>query len=429
MKEKKELLFAFSHIKAGNGGIASAIELAIALTKLNYNVSIIIYSYKFWGSMVPKRLIEKLSKSNIKIIKSPGFRTYLTRKNKSNAIFSSSDSDFFLSIQKIKIFLKECISLCFNKINKNNFLKLSTFDGIFFSEPLFGVELDCIRENSNAALIQNHAGSPENVEKNVLNNNYLPIHSNSALSLYVNFCLSFDHILFQASDQALECKRQHPLLEDKVKVLLPTCNENDINAVQSLNSPFDKDKKNIINVGSIQPRKDQLSSILAFEKIDKISNVQLHFVGDYNINKEYYQLLIKTIKSKGLESKVFFHGHRDDYLLFMNNADVLIQTSHSEGVSRVLREAMFMKLPIVSFDISGTSGILKKDDEAILVEDRNITKLGVELESIIFNKEKHKFISSNAFKKYLMNHSNEAYSHNLSLLFKDVLKNKQRFYE
>jgi len=424
MLEKKEILFPFSQIKAGNGGIASAIELAIALTKLNYNVSIIIYSYKFWDPMVPIRLIEKLSKSNIKIVKSPGFKTYLTAKNKSNAAFSSIDNGSFLSNQKFKSSLKKCISKCFYRANRKNFLSLSTYDIIYFSEPLFGIELNCIRKNSNAVLIQNHAGSPEDVEKNGLNNNYLPIHSNPALSLYVNFCLSFDHILFQASDQALDCKRQHILLEKKVKTLLPTCNENDVNAAQLLENPFDKDKKNIINVGSIQPRKDQLSSILAFEKISEISNVQLHFVGDYSINKEYYQMLKRIIKSKGLESNIFFHGHRDDYLLFMNNADVLIQTSHSEGVSRVLREAMFMKLPIVSFAISGTTGILKKDYEAILVEDRNITKLGVELESIIFNKEKHEFISSNAFKKYMINHSSKVYSHNLSLLFKDILKRK-----
>ena len=425
MLEKKEILFAFSQIKAGNGGVASNIELAITLTKLNYNVTIILYSYNFWNTTIPKRLIKKLKKNNIRLVKSPGFRTYLTLKNDSKAEFSRSDSYSFFSFQKFKDFLKKCISNGFYTENKNNFHSLSTFDIIYFSEPLFGIELDCIRKNSNALLIQNHAGSPEEVENHVLNNNYLPINSNHRLSLYVNFCLSFDHVLFQANDQALDCKKQHPLLEGKVKTLLPTCNEKDINAVKMLTNPFDKDSKIIINVGSIQPRKDQLSSILAFEKIYKKSNIQLHFVGDFTINRQYYQMLKSTIKLKGLESNVFFHGHRDDYLLFMSNADVLIQTSRSEGVSRVLREAMFMKLPIVSFAISGTSGILKNNYEAILVKEKDIDTMGLELKSLISDKEKHEFISSNAFKKYLVNHSNQAYSQNLAVLIREMLRNKE----
>lgn len=424
MTNKKDILLTFSKFQNGTGGTASAIELAITLTKLNYNVTILRYSYEFWNTKVSKDLSEKLTKNNIKIEDSPGFRTYLSEKNKSNVKLSSFKSSSFFSFHNFKNLFKKFIYYCFYRTNKKNFILLSTFDIIFFSEPLFGVELDCIKRNSNAILIQNHAGCPNHVEESVLNASHYPINYDPKLSLYVNFCLSFDYILFQASDQAKNCAEQHPLLEEKVKVLFPTCNEKEIQNAKLLNNPFENAKKNIVNVGTIQPRKDQLSSIMAFDKITTISNVHLHFVGDYNYYPKYYNHLKKVIKSKKIESKVFFHGHRDDYLVFMNNADILIQTSRSEGVSRVLREAMCMKLAIVSFAISGTSGTLKNDYEAILVKENDIDVMGEKLKSLILDKEKHEFISFNAHKKYLLNHSNIAYSQNLSNLINEMIQKR-----
>lgn len=425
MTNKKDILLTFSKFQNGTGGTASAIELAITLAKLNYNVTILRYSYEFWNTKVSKDLSEKLTKNNIKLEDSPGFRTYLSEKNKSKVKLSSFKSSSFFSSHNFKNLLKKFIYYCFYRTNKKIYIRLSTFDIIFFSEPLFGVELDCIKRSSNAILIQNHAGSPKDVEESVLNTNHYPINYDPKLSLYVNFCLSFDHILFQASDQAKNCAEQHPLLEEKVKVLFPTCNEKDIQNAKLLENPFEYGKINIVNVGTIQSRKDQLSSILVFEKIcATMSNVQLHFVGDFNFYPKYYQTLKNVIKLKKFESKVFFHGHRDDYLVFMNNADILIQTSRSEGVSRVLREAMYMKLPIISFAISGTSGTLKNDYEAILIKEKDIDLMGEKLKSLILDKEKHEFISFNAHNKYLLNHSNIAYSQNLSNLINEMIQKR-----
>ena len=50
---------------------------------------------------------------------------------------------------------------------------------------------------------------------------------------------------------------------------------------------------------------------------------------------------------------MYTYGFRRDYLNFIAHADVLIQLSDKEGFSRVLREAMYLGVPIVTFRIEG----------------------------------------------------------------------------
>ena len=81
--------------------------------------------------------------------------------------------------------------------------------------------------------------------------------------------------------------------------------------------------------------------------------VNYHIVGNI-LDKEYFETQIMPFLKF---ENIYFHGFRRDYLKFIAHADILIQLSDKEGFSRVLREAMFLSVPIVTFRIEGWEDI------------------------------------------------------------------------
>jgi glycosyltransferase involved in cell wall biosynthesis len=114
-------------------------------------------------------------------------------------------------------------------------------------------------------------------------------------------------------------------------------------------------------VGSLQVRKAQHVALHALATVaHKFSTVDLHLVGGHT-DSGYGAELVALSKSLGLESRVHFWGHRKIYEPFLIHADVVLQTSIAEGVSRVLRESAFLGKPIIATDISGSRECLGDD--------------------------------------------------------------------
>ena len=105
----------------------------------------------------------------------------------------------------------------------------------------------------------------------------------------------------------------------------------------------------------------------------------------------------------------------------MHHADILVQTSQAEGVSRVLREAMFMRLPIVSFDISGTRDILINDREALLVRPNDTVAMSHSIATLLSDKSRSQSLCKAAFEKYQRRHSRLVYSAKLQNMIQDIV--------
>jgi glycosyltransferase involved in cell wall biosynthesis len=420
MKSQPEIIFLFKNFKLHNGGNVSAFELAETISLLGYNVHIGIFSF------------DPLIYNRIKIIKKE--RNGLKLKFHYIPGFFFLDniySQFQRLNQKIKELLKtnnknslketfEVISSIFFRKKNIEFENIvSESKIIFIIASLSGTEIETLKKKTNALLIKNHAGSPDTFKEYWLNETHKPDHYSLELSLYVNYFKCFDKILFQSKFHANECKLEHPSLKKKVITVYPTCNEDEINSAKKSNNPFKNEITAIVNIGSIQPRKAQYYSIEAFAIIaNQFPSAQLHFVGGWKNNKKYFLSLKEKIKEFKLEKRIFFHGHRTDYLRFMLNAKMLLQTSKAEGVSRVLREAMYMKLPIVSFAISGTSDILS-NEEAILTEPGNVNELASGLALLLANPVRRKQLAENAYKRYQLRHSKNIYRSTVKKIIKN----------
>ena len=117
-----------------------------------------------------------------------------------------------------------------------------------------------------------------------------------------------------------------------------------------------KDKvSNIINVGLLSPRKNQLELIQAAARIKKKRGLKnkIVFIGDFSSSK-YAKLLKDTVKNSGLENNVRFIPFTKKPWQLVASGDIFVQTSSSESIGRTVTEAMKLGLICVGANIEGT---------------------------------------------------------------------------
>ncbi len=179
---------------------------------------------------------------------------------------------------------------------------------------------------------------------------------------------------------------------------------------------FVKRTPRILNVG----RFDVIKNIpLLINSVSKMrEDVILDLVGDGERRRE----IEKAIEEKKLKN-VHMHGMRakKEIISFYKNADVFVISSHKEGLSIAVLEAMAAGLPIIGTNVPGIRDLIK--DVGILVPDNNPKKLAVAIDSLVSNKKLQKELSSkslNAARKYKWNENVRKFEK----IYKDVLEEK-----
>ncbi|MCR4346529.1 MAG: glycosyltransferase [Sulfuricaulis sp.] len=105
-----------------------------------------------------------------------------------------------------------------------------------------------------------------------------------------------------------------------------------------------------MTVGRLAPIKNHALMLRAFHTVSKGNpNVRLVIVGD----GPERPALERFIRENGLDDKVTLPGFRDDIDLLLREADVFLLTSHYEGISIALLEAMRAGLPAIGTAVGG----------------------------------------------------------------------------
>ncbi|MGX6443168.1 GT4 family glycosyltransferase PelF [Neobacillus sp. K501] len=121
-----------------------------------------------------------------------------------------------------------------------------------------------------------------------------------------------------------------------------------------------------INIGAIVrvvPIKDIKTMLQSFALVKReIPNAKFSIIGPTDEDEDYYQECIQMVENLQLED-VFFTGEVNvrDYL---NQIDVLVLSSISEGQPLVLLEGMVCGIPLVATDVGNCKGLLlgEQDD-------------------------------------------------------------------
>lgn len=108
----------------------------------------------------------------------------------------------------------------------------------------------------------------------------------------------------------------------------------------------------IVQVANLRPQKDHVTALKAIQILIRQNfDITYHLIGDYYPKSAYYQSVKSFIKANDLENKAFIYGSQSGITGLLNQADLGLLSSYSEGLPVSLLEYIKAKLPVVVTDV------------------------------------------------------------------------------
>jgi glycosyltransferase involved in cell wall biosynthesis len=118
------------------------------------------------------------------------------------------------------------------------------------------------------------------------------------------------------------------------------------------------------NIGRLSPEKGQADFIKAAAEVLKHhKNVKFALIGSGS--DEIY--LRELVDELNIRDSVIFTGYRNDMMQVYNSLDLVVQSSHTEGMPNVILEALAMEKPVIATDVGGTPEVIINNQTGILV--------------------------------------------------------------
>ena len=238
-----------------------------------------------------------------------------------------------------------------------------------------------------------------NAKRKILwvHSNFDNIKKNEDASVYKEYFREADKVV-SISDKCVQVLQDnYPDMRNKF-VFLPNLTSSVVlknTAKAAIDEKFLKDIFNIVSVGRLTEAKGFDMAIDAL-KILKERKVPVHWwiVGD----GELRECLEKQVRNNGVEQYLTFLGSKSNPYPYMNNADLIVQTSRWEGKSVVLDEAKILGKPILATAYATVKDQVINGKEGVIVE-MNAEAIALEIEHLIKDKS-----TLNSIQQYLMNH-------------------------
>lgn len=160
-----------------------------------------------------------------------------------------------------------------------------------------------------------------------------------------------------------------------------------------------KNINKILFVGRYSKVKGQKEAVYALNELINIKKLKVFmtFVGTIG-EKDYYNDLIKYVKTHNLEKYVEFLTYTNDLKRIRNNYDVALICSLNEAMGRVTAEAMLSKQIVIGAKSGATKEIVCSGHTGFLYESGNYKELADIIASLSnTNKEQLQKIVDNAF--------------------------------
>lgn len=141
-------------------------------------------------------------------------------------------------------------------------------------------------------------------------------------------------------------------------------------------------------------------------------------------NSLYINTLKEKINRYELNNNIIFAGFQQtqqDAFKLAVQAKMMVLPTYFDGLPGSIREAMFMKLPVVAYAVGGIPA-LNKDEECItLVERQNINQLVEKILLVLNNEKRTKQLVENAYQLITQKYDNSKIYDNLLSIYRDVL--------
>lgn len=163
-------------------------------------------------------------------------------------------------------------------------------------------------------------------------------------------------------------------------------------------APVPKDAPVIGMISRLSAVKDPETLIRAIALVkQRLLTVQLVFAG----TGEMEQPMRRWIGELGLEGSVHLLGLRRDVADILHALDVFVLSTHSEGMSLAILEAMSAQRPIIATDVGGNSLLLDGGRCGVLVPPRDPHALAEAILDLLANREKAQQLARNARQRFL----------------------------
>ncbi|MCJ7497532.1 MAG: glycosyltransferase family 4 protein [candidate division Zixibacteria bacterium] len=173
------------------------------------------------------------------------------------------------------------------------------------------------------------------------------------------------------------------------------------------------------NVGNLREVKDHHTLILSFHRIASIfPRAKLLIVGEGELKSS----LVKLCSELGLESRVLFLGHRDDVPQILKLMDIFILSSHSEGCSISVLEAMASGKPVIATRVGGNPELVLEGKTGFLVPPAEPEKLAEKILSLLKNEDLRLKMGDEGRRKVKEKFSLETMIKNYEELYSKVLR-------
>lgn len=177
----------------------------------------------------------------------------------------------------------------------------------------------------------------------------MPSRHKKSIQFLSKCSFSFADVLIAQTDEMRdEMMKYYHVKADKIKVI---------------NNPIDKDlilkgaQENVeilpnstvfMACGRLQRQKDIITLIKAFQIVhNKVVNAVLYLIGREG-DAGYMNEIHSTIRSCGVEDRVFLVGFQENPYKYLKNADVFVLSSLYEGLPNVMLEAMYLGKPVAA---------------------------------------------------------------------------------
>lgn len=171
-----------------------------------------------------------------------------------------------------------------------------------------------------------------------------------------------DKIVFVSNDARVAFQSMYNIAEDRCEVLY---NLIDIDAIRNLSLQFKpaKRKFTICMLGRMnrQKRYDRAIEVACMLKLLGY-DFEIWILGDGELRKE----IENQIEQKGLKDVILLKGFVKPPYSYLAQADILLNTSESEGFSLVVAEAFALGVPVVSTNVTGPRELLDNSKYGLL---------------------------------------------------------------
>jgi anaerobic magnesium-protoporphyrin IX monomethyl ester cyclase len=156
--------------------------------------------------------------------------------------------------------------------------------------------------------------------------------------------------------------------------------------------------KMILNVGTLEPRKNVVSLIKAFKKLreKRFEDYKLVIVGDKGW---LYKQIFKEVEDSDLKKEILFLGvvSDEDLPMLYNCADIFVYPSLYEGFGLPPLEAMACGIPVITSNTSSLPEVI--GDAGIMVDPTDVTSLCENMYNLLKDRELRYHLSSKGLER------------------------------